>query len=217
MELNCFSVVNYSFLDDWLSVYFFGRSLNNFVDNFFTVLSGSGLYWHVVDLSLSSVELYLNIFGQNSRLDIFFFDGGFTGDVDRYSSGGGLTINNWLQVFGFGVYRSLNNSLSNDGSLNDSLFDDWLLYDSLSDERLRDDLSGDYWFGVEFLGLSNNWLAVKNFSLSNCSGNSSSHGGSGGGLASCICLSGGSNISSHISLSGRRTSRHVLSGRSIGT
>lgn len=79
-----------------MSVDFFGWGLNNLVDNFFAVFSLSGLDWHVVDLSFSSVKLKLDVFGQNSWLDVFFSDGGFSWDVDRNASGRGFGVHDWL-------------------------------------------------------------------------------------------------------------------------
>ena len=56
-KINFFCIINNLFLVNWLSIYFFSRCLNNFIYNFFLILNRSGLNWHIVNLSLSSVNL----------------------------------------------------------------------------------------------------------------------------------------------------------------
>lgn len=96
LEFNGFFVVNNSLLIDWLSVNFFSRSLDNSVNYFFGILNWSSLYWHIVNLSFTSVNLKLDIFSQNCRLDVFFSNSGFTRYVNRNGFCGGFTINNRL-------------------------------------------------------------------------------------------------------------------------
>ena len=164
LKFNSFYVVNNLSLDNRLSVDFFGRSLDDSVDSLFIILNWSGLDRSVVNLSLTSVDLELNVFGQNSRLDILFSNGGFSGYVYRYCFSFDFTINNWLFVFSFSIYRSGDDLFSDDGSLYNSLFDDRLLDNSLSNNRLRNDFSSYYWLGYNLLSLGDDWLGVKYFS-----------------------------------------------------
>ena len=96
LKFDSFSIVYNSFLDNRLSINFFSRSLNNFINNFFSVLWLSSLYRHIIDLSFTSIKLKLYIFSQNSWLNIFFSNSSFTRYINRYTSCRCFSINNRL-------------------------------------------------------------------------------------------------------------------------
>lgn len=84
LELNLFGVVHDRFLVDRLGVDFLRRSLENSVHGFFRKLSRSGLDWGVIDLSLSSVDLKLNVLSEYGGLIILLSDSGFSWDIDGH-------------------------------------------------------------------------------------------------------------------------------------
>lgn len=96
LEFNSFNIINNLSLNDRLSINFFSRSLNNSINNFFSVLWLSSLYRHIIDLSFTSIKLKLYIFSQNSWLNIFFSNSSFTRYINRYTSCRCFSINNRL-------------------------------------------------------------------------------------------------------------------------
>ena len=167
LKFNSFCVINNLSLYNRLSINFFSRCLNSFINNFFGILNRSSLNRTVINLSLTSINLKLYIFSQNSRLNILFSNGGFSRYINRYSFNFSFTINNRFFIFSFGIYRSRNDLFSNDRSLNNSLFNDRLLYNSLCNDRLRDNLSSNNRFRDNLLSLSNNRFRIKYFITNN--------------------------------------------------
>lgn len=154
LEVDSFGVVDDLSLDDRLGVDFLGGGLEATVDSFFRELSRSGLYGGVINLSLSSIDLKLNILCKNSGLNILLSDGSLSWDVNGNLFGFGSAVNDWLFVFSLGIHGSRNDLFSNNRGLNNSLLDDGLLDNSLGDDWLRDDFSGDNWLRNDLLSLS---------------------------------------------------------------
>lgn len=106
LEVDSFGVVDDSFLINRLCVNFFSRSLENVVNDLLRELSGSGNNRKIVNLRFSSVNLQLNVFGQNGRLVILLSDCCFTRNVNWNRSGGSLIIYDWFKIFCFSINRS---------------------------------------------------------------------------------------------------------------
>lgn len=96
LKFDGFSIINNSFLNNRLSINFFSWSLDNFINNFFTVFSLSSLYRHIINLCFTSIKLNLYIFSQNGWLNIFFSNSSFTRYINRYWSCRCFSIYNWL-------------------------------------------------------------------------------------------------------------------------
>ena len=83
LEVDSFSIVNNLSLNNRLSINFLSRSLNGTVYGFFRELGWSGFHRSVVDLSLTSVNLELNVFGEDSWLNVLLSDSSFSWNIDR--------------------------------------------------------------------------------------------------------------------------------------
>lgn len=146
LKFNKFFIVNNLFLNYRLSIYFFCWCLNGFSNNFFFISCRSSLNGHINNFWFTSIYLKLYIFCDNSGLNIFFSNSGFSRYLNRHINYLSLVINNRFFVFCFCVNRSLNYCLSYNWCLNYSLLNDRLLNNSLSYYRLGNDLLCNHWF-----------------------------------------------------------------------
>ena len=122
--------------------------MNGLSNNFLFILSRSSLNRHVNNFSLTSIDLKLNIFSKNSRLNIFFFNGSFSRYLYRHINNLSFIIYDRFFIFSFSINRSRYNLLSDDRCLDYSLFNDRLLYNFFSNDRLRYYLFCNNWFRV---------------------------------------------------------------------
>lgn len=153
-KLNIFFIIDYLFLIHWLEIYSLVWVLILSGYEFFWVLNRLSNIWQIYHSIIFFDNPYLFFNGSDLRLTYCFLYHSSTwwsdGNLPNY-----ILIRDF-SIFGnlFSIYRSIDFSLSNNGSLNYSLLKNWLGYN----------FSRDYWLSNYFL--LNNWLLNHILSLS---------------------------------------------------
>ena len=95
LKLYQFVIVYDCFLVNWLCIYLFCWGLNYSIYSFFCILCWLCNNRHIIVLSLSFINLKLNILCQNCWLDVFFLYSCFSWYLNRYIYNLSFSIYNW--------------------------------------------------------------------------------------------------------------------------
>ena len=162
LESDSFGVINYGSVMHGLSNDFSSRSLHGSVLGSLSGLERLGNRLVSDHSGLSSINIDHLFLGMDSRLHVSLSDGDLARDGHIHGFHSSSLIDNGFVGFSLRINGFSDHLSPNNWGLNNSLSNDRLRDQSLRNNGLGDDLSGDYRFGNQLLGLGDHWFGVQN-------------------------------------------------------